>query len=155
VHDAHAVEVGDDPDQLQGDLPLIGFGEGGPSAVQQVEERALLDQFHDQQQLRRGGHCAEHEHDVGVAVLGEHADLVVELSQQLLGYVGVEDLLDRHLQLEEPPPVDCAEPAHRNLLPHLQVRGPEDQHAVHRLPLRLNLRLRFRLVSPPPSVGRL
>ena len=121
VHDAHAVEVGHDTDQLHSDLSFIGLGQGCLFPVDEIEERPLFDVLHDEQQLGRRGDGPEHEDDVGVPVLGEHVHFVVELVQQVLGYVRIEDLLYRHLQLEEAALVDRAEPAHRNLLPTLQV----------------------------------
>jgi hypothetical protein len=66
-----------------------------------------------------------------VTILGQHVHFVVELLQQLLADIGVEHLLHRHLQLEVPPFVDCAEPAHRDLLPDLQISQTQGQHTVH------------------------
>lgn len=121
VHDAHAVEVGHHSDQLHCDFSFISLGKGDLFPVDEIEQRPLFHVLHDEQQLRRRGDGSEHEDDVGVPVLRQHAHLVVELVQQLLGYVGIEHLFYRHLKLEEPPLVDRAETAHRNLLADLQV----------------------------------
>lgn len=119
--------------------------------MQQIEQRAFLHQLHHQAQLRRDRDGSEHEHDIWVAVLGQHVDLIVELPEQFLADVGVEHLLDRHFHLQAPPAMDCAEPAHRNLLSDLEVAHPQRQHAVHRLALGLHLHSLYFVASPPET----
>ena len=98
------------------------------------------------------GDGAEHEDDVGMPILGKHVDLVVKLLEQLLADVGVEDLLDGHVQLEVPAFVDGAESSHRDLLSLLQVAYANRHHSVDRLPLWLEvLRLYLRLSEPARS----
>jgi len=139
VHYAVLVEVCDDADHLLHDGLSAILGEVGLLFVDYVEESALLDQLHGQAELRGFRYGADHEDDVGVAVLGEHVDLIVELFEKLLADVGVEDLFDGYVQVEVFAFVDGAEAAHRDLLAHLQICHFENEDAVEGLPLGLVL----------------
>lgn len=121
MHDPHAVQVGHHSDQLQGDLSLISFGEDGLPAMDQIKQRPFFDQLHNEAKLRWRRDGPQHEDDIGVSVLGQHVDFVIELIQELLGDVGIEDLLDGYVQLEEFALVDGAEAAHGDLFPDLEV----------------------------------
>ena len=121
VHNPVAMQIGDDSHHLTGEMFALGVREVDAPLVDEVEKGALLDEFHGQAQLRRFGDGADHEDDVGVPVLGQHVDLIVELLQKLLADVGVEDFLDGHVQIEIFPYVDRAKPTHRYLLAHLQI----------------------------------
>ena len=78
-----------------------------------------------------------------MAVFCQHVHLVVELVQQVLSYVGIEDLFDGDLQLEEFSFVDGAEAAHRDLFPYLQVGLFEDEYSIGCVSFGLDLYLLF------------
>jgi hypothetical protein len=86
-----------------------------------------------------------------VAILGEHIHFVVELGQQFFSDVGIEDLFDCHLQLEELPAVDCAEAAHGDLIADFEVCRLEGQHPVDCLSFRLDFSLGFGLIAAPAA----
>ena len=47
VHNAMAVQIGDDSDNLECDSASVRVREAGLAFMNQIEEGALLDQFHD------------------------------------------------------------------------------------------------------------
>ena len=89
--------------------------------MDKIEQSAFFDQFHCQAESGRLGNGSYHEHDVGMTILGQHVDLVVDLIKELIADVGVEDLLYSHLELEILSYVDRTETAHRDLFSDLEV----------------------------------
>lgn len=81
MDDSQLMQIGDDSDDLQRYPPAISIPEHCLALVKQVEKRALLHQLHDEAQLRRCCNGSKHEHDVGMAIFGQHVHLVVELAQ--------------------------------------------------------------------------
>lgn len=51
-------------------MSAFGIAEVDPSLVDQIVESTLLDKFHRDAELRRFGDGADHEDDIGMAVLG-------------------------------------------------------------------------------------
>lgn len=97
MDDPHAVQVGNHADQLQCDFSLISFRKGCLPSMDEIEEGAFFDQLHNETQLRWCGDSPKHKDDVGVSVLGQHVDFVVELVEEFFGDVGIEDLLDGYV----------------------------------------------------------
>ena len=99
--------------------------------MDQVEKSALFDQFHDKAELWRDSDGPEHEYDVGMAILGKHIDLVIELIEQFFADVGIEDLLYCHVDIIVLPFVDGTKSSHGYLLTYLQIAHPNDQYSVY------------------------
>lgn len=66
-----------------------------------------------------------------MAILGKHIDLVIELIQQFLADVGIEDLLNGHIDIEILTLMDRTKSTHGYLLSNFQITHTDDQYPIN------------------------
>lgn len=70
MHYSMTVQKCNNSHHLRSQMSAFGIAEVDPSLVDQIVESTLLDKFHRDAELRRFGDGADHEDDIGMAVLG-------------------------------------------------------------------------------------